>query len=195
LTLSRTFSDIKPDFRKISQSLQPDSNHFMASYGRNEQSTGRIEVLRASTNLLPAMALGAPVAAPVANTPVQTQLVRGPNVFERPYSIFSGYIMGQSLAYPTLSNDINALRLILHPIDVMNLDTQALINIFVPKSRYEIDALRYEYKAYSGEDLGTLLKQRLAGAESHVLYGFLGIALGMQNFDIWLMTHENVRLP
>jgi hypothetical protein len=144
------------------------------------------------------MAVGAPVAGPIANTPVQTQLVpRGPNLFERPYSISSGYIMGQSLAYPTLSQDINALRMILQPSGVKykNLDTRALINIFVPKSPYEIDALRHGYRKYAGEDLGTLLKQRLVGADHHILYGFLGMALGLQNFDIWLTRHENVRLP
>jgi hypothetical protein len=99
-------------------------------------------------------------------------------------------------AYPTLAQDIDALCLILQSTDVnyRNLDTQALIDIFVPKSPYEIDALQHGYKAFTGADLCSLLKQCLLGAEPHIIYGFLGIALRPQNFDIWLTTHENVHL-
>lgn len=145
----------------------------------------------------PAMAVGAPVAGPITTPALQIQLTqRGLNVFERPYGVSSGYIPGQSMAYPTLTQDISVLRSIFQPMDVKfkNLDTRTLINILVPKSPYEIDALRHGYRQYTGQDLGTLLKERLVRTDSHILYGFLGMALGLLNFDIWLTRHDNVCL-
>jgi hypothetical protein len=151
----------------------------------------------------PAMTVGAPMAGPIAAYPHQPQLVqRGAAVvpadrFERPYRVSSGYIMGHSLAYPTLSQDISALRSILQPMNVRFKDLapeipRALINILVHKSAYEIDALRHGYREFTGQDLGILMKTRLAGSDVHITYGFMGLVLGLANFDIWLATHENV---
>jgi tetratricopeptide (TPR) repeat protein len=52
LASSRTTSNVKPDFREIDRSPQPVSKYFMVPYDRNEQFTGRVEVLRALTNML-----------------------------------------------------------------------------------------------------------------------------------------------
>jgi hypothetical protein len=154
----------------------------------------------------PAMTVGAPMAGPIAGYSHQPQLVqRGAagnmpitaDRFERPYRVSSGYIMGRSPAYPTLSQDISVLRSILQPMNVKFKDltpeiSRSLINILVHKSAYEIDALRHGYREFTGQDLGIMMKTRLAGTDAHLTYGFMGLVLGPANFDLWLSTHENV---
>jgi hypothetical protein len=150
----------------------------------------------------PAMTVSAPMAGPIANYPPQPQFVqRGAagnmimtaDRFERPYRVSSGYIPGHSPAYPTLSQDIFALRTFFQSTSGKFKDLPIQITMLVHKSAYEIDALRHGYRAFcGGQDPVVLLGNCLAGAEVHITFAIMGLILGPRNFDLWLSTHRNV---
>jgi hypothetical protein len=151
----------------------------------------------------PAMTVGAPMAGPISNYPPQPQFVQrdaagnmviAADRFERPYRVSSGYIPGRSPAYPTLSQDIVALRTFFQATSGKFKDLPPPISMLVRKSAYEIDALRHGYRAFcGGQDPGVLMGNCLAGADLHIAFAFMGLILGPANFDLWLSTHHNVR--
>jgi hypothetical protein len=118
------------------------------------------------------------------------------NPFQRPYQVDSGYHHGQSPGYPNLLQDVDRLRIALQSgIELKDRDTQTLIDILVPRSAYEIDALGYTYRDRDrcGADLGTLMSQTFSQAETPVMFALIGLAIGPAPFDLWLIKNVLLR--
>lgn len=108
--------------------------------------------------------------------------------FERPYQFTSGYIHLQTPPYPNLLSDLDRLCHVLQPdIKFESLDTQTLIDILVPRTASQIDALRCYYRARCGVDLATLLSSIVSGQKAWIKSAFIGLALGPALFDLWLI--------
>jgi serine/threonine protein kinase len=119
-----------------------------------------------------------------------------PNPFECPYRVNSGYAHGQSPGYPRLLQDVDRLRISLQSgIKVKARDTQTLIDILVPRTAYENDALRHNFRERCFADLGNLVSTTFSQAELPIKYALIGLAIGPALFDLWLLKnvfHSNI---
>lgn len=144
---------------------------------------GRMPLMRRAT-----------MAGPMISPPFHGPLVHPAGAvvdsyqFQRPYCYESGYRPGGPV-YPLMGNDLGVLRNLL-TAGIKTTDMKPYIDILAQRSPYEIEALRYNFRAMTGGMELSLAINTVLDATSQkqsVKYAFTGLVLGPALFDLWLL--------
>jgi hypothetical protein len=116
-----------------------------------------------------------------------------PNWFHQLYEYILDHNPDAHQFYPNLEADLAVLRSSLttnvkSSKDILN----GLINLLVNRTPYEISVLQSVYKTSLGEHIP--IQRIFAGMDNYVATVITGLALGPENFDIWLISTAYVVL-
>jgi len=112
------------------------------------------------------------------------------DLFQRPYSYFTGFQEGQ-LGYPAMTSD---LSLLVNEFQSggQSITEQSVMKLFGPLSPYQLEAIRSGFRQMTENDLALTVDNMLASRSTYsarIRFGIIGLVLGPCLYDLWLLKY------